>query len=308
MRASLPITITSCILVIGMTWWIGTRGKNFMTPPTESRLSEIREEVERSMPATDQPRDSVSAPSRKLITSPGFDPDRKHPMPIISRRDLEERPELNDYAKDSQHGAAYLIELAELLELNDEFERASLAWERVLDSTKPSSEQSAKAASAIHALRDKIPDWNSNPEKAVAITLHVGTAGNTATQIEPELIKATQEVEDASGGILDLKLNLITGEDSNPSSGPAPVAVWITGAKEDSKSTEILSFSVNTPDAVTLDASSTIYRLTRGYLSRHVKSLTPPEALGNPAEMQEIRSKITRLHWQKFGQSLNSTP
>lgn len=305
MRLSIPIVIASCLLVISLTWWIGTRDKDFMMPPTEAKLAEIRAGVEQSMPATDQPRDSVSAPSRKLITSLGYNPDRKHPMPIISKRDLESRPKLDDYSKDSNKGAGYLAELAKLLEMNHEYERASLAYERVLDSSNADEELAKQAQDSILKLRKKTPAWNSNPNNSITITLHVGTGANTAALIEPELIKTCAEIKSVSGGILELKLNLIAGENNN-SNGSAPVALWITGVKEDSNSTEIQSFSVNSVENVKLDAASTIYQLTRGHLTRHSKSLTPPRALSESPTMAEIRSQMTRLHWQSFGKSLNS--
>jgi len=289
-----------------ITWWIGTRGKDFMATPSEAKLSQIRQEVERAMPATDQPRDAVSAPNREIITSPSYDPNRKHPLPIINPNDLKIQPKLDEYQSDSKHGPGYLIEMAELLELNWAHQRALLCWERVLDSTKSNDEQSTKAQMAIGKLSTKVPLWNSNPSKQTSIVLNIGTDTNTAKSILPAIQQIAEMMEQSSGGIVKVTINIIAGEPNKNQSGPAPAAAWLSGDKESSKSTKILSFSYNQANPVTEDASATIYQLIQGHLARNAKTLTPPRPLEKTQASTAIQNNITRLSWQKLAQTLNS--
>ena len=87
------------------------------------------------------------------------------------------------YGERSPQGAAHLIELATALEEASEPRRALLAWERVMDLTKPDETQAATAISSIKRLRPTLPDWNPKPETAIAITLHASTGKKLAKSL-----------------------------------------------------------------------------------------------------------------------------
>ena len=91
-----------------------------------------------------------------------------------------------------------------------EFQRALLAWERVIDLTKPDETQAAAAISAIKRLRPTLPNWNTSPESAIAIELHAGTGKTMAKTLTPVLESVARDVEAAVRALL-FELHFIDG-------------------------------------------------------------------------------------------------
>ena len=146
-----------------------------------------------------------------------------------------------------------------LLETEGEFQRALLAWERVIDSAKPDETQTISATSAIKRLRPAIPAWNTDPASAIAITLQAGTGKKTAKLLTPVLEQAARDIEQASAGILKVKAAITAGKERKADTGPAPVALWLAGPAKDSRSTEVLSFTVGTPESLTEEINKTVF-------------------------------------------------
>jgi len=223
-RVPIPVVIFLVLAVAGGVWWGNTRHMDFVTPPSESKLAAIRVRIESSLPQTDQVDDAISVP---VVAPPP--PPVEPPKPVIELGDLTIPPSLQDYGVRSPAGSAHLIELATLLEEKEEFQRALLAWERVIDLTHPDEGQAANAISAIKRLRPTLPDWNAKPETAITLSLRAGTAKKSAKTLTPILEGVARDLERASSGIVKITTSVTASQISRTTKGPAPVAIWLAG-------------------------------------------------------------------------------
>lgn len=302
-RVPIPVVILLVLAVVGGTWWQNTRHLDLMTPPSEARLEFIRAQAELSFPAlkeADEPEKPV------VVAPPEPPPPVEPPKPEIDLGDLTTPPTLVDYALRAPEGAPHLIELATALEEKGEFQRALLAWERVLDLGKPDDSQSATALSAIKRLHPTLPDWNTKPEAAIVITLHAGTGKKLAKTITPVLENVAKDLERASSGIVKVKTQVTAGKTS--AKGATPVALWLAGPDKKSVSTEVLSFTVEKPEALREEVLKTTYQLIRGHMAR-TTAYTPPSAPAEGESIQEaLATRVTRLCWSELATALNLPP
>jgi hypothetical protein len=296
------VVILLVLTVVGGIWWKNTRHMDFMTPPSEARLVEIRQSVESSF-SNAKRVEPIAVPV--VEPPPPPPPPPEPPKPVIDLGDLTTPPTLQSYGEISAQGTDHLIELATALEEKGEFQRALLAWERVIDLTKPDAAQSATAISAIKRLRPTLPDWNTKPETAIQIHLQAGTGRKQAKTLTPILEGVARDLESASSGIVKIKTTVTPGKTSK---ALTPVALWLTGPGKKPVSTEVLSFTVESPDKLKEEISKTVFVLVRTYLGKST-AYTPPAELGageNPKEALAFR--ITRLGWSEFATSLNVPP
>lgn len=277
-----------------------------MTLPTEARLEEIRVKVESSLPRVDQVDDAISVPPVvKLPEPPAPVEEPKLPIDV---GDLTVPMTLQSYGELTPKGAAHLSELATALEETSEPRRALLAWERVLDLTNPDDAQAAAAISAIKRLRQTLPDWNSKPETAIAITLHAGTGKRLAKALTPILAGVARDMERASAGIVRVKPTITVGKTSSTSKGPTPVAVWIAGTDKKSSSTEVSSFTVDSPETLRQEVLKTVFQLIQSHLGGATAYTVPtPLAEGEDPQIA-LGVRVTRLCWSEFAAAMNQVP
>jgi len=295
-RIPIPVVVLLCLGVIGGVWWHGTRNHDFLTPPPEAGLLAIREKVSSSLPRANHPDDVVATEAEEPPQAP---------RPAIAPGDFDKPPTLAEYRGDAAKGAAYLSELAALLEAAGQPQRALLAWERVIDSTAADEVETRKAISAIKRLRSGLSDWNADPQAAISITLQAGTGKSTAVILEPILEEIARDLGSASSGILTVSAKVASGSDIPSTFGPPPVALWFAGPVENSRSTEVLSFTAESPETLRADVLDTLCQLLRGYLARTASlsiSATFPDG-GDTAGL--LKCHITRLSWQELGSRLN---
>ena len=305
MRVPIPVVLFLILTVVGGAWWGNTRRVDFVTPPSEAKLAEIRVKVESSLPQTDQVDDAISAP---VLPPPPPPPPIEPPKPIVELGDLTTPPSLQDYGVRSAEGSAHLIELATLLEEKSEFQRALLAWERVIDLTHPDESQAATAISAIKRLRPTLPPWNAKPETAITISLRAGTAKKLAKTLTPALEGVARDLERASSGIVKIKTSVTASQISRTTKGPAPVAIWLAGPEKKSVSTEVRSFTVESPEALRDAILKTVFLLIQSHLGRST-AYTPPAGLAAGESPQDaLNFRITRLCWSEFATTLNLPP
>lgn len=301
MRVPIPVVILLVLAVVGGVWWTRTRQIDFLTPPSEARLVEIRVQVESSLPRADQMNDVISVPP---VVKPPEPPPVEEPKPF-DVGDLTTPPILQQYGELSPLGAAHLTELATELEKKGEFVRALLAWERVLDLASPDAAQAATAVSAIARLRPSLPNWNDKPETALLITLHAGTAKKLTKALTPILEGVARDLEAASSGILKVKTVVTPGKSGTPAKGPTPVALWLAGPDKKSSSTEVLSFTVASPETLRQEVLKNVFLLVRSHLNR-ATAYTPPAALADGEDPQvALNRRITRLCWSEFAAAMN---
>lgn len=276
---------------------------DFLTPPSEAQLQEIRRKAEATMPKEEKP-DAISVPKLVKVTAPPPEP-VEPPKPVIDLGDLTSSPNLQNYAERTPKGSSHLIELATALQEKGELQRALLAWERVIDLTKPDPAQAATAFDAIKKLRSSLPTWNRSPETAIQITLRASTGKKQAKTLTPILESVARDIEAASSGILKIKTSIKIGKTSTK--GQSPVAVWLKGVDEKSTSTEVVSFTLNPSEDLKSTLLKTVYQLVTNHISRST-AYTPPAnltAVENPQEALSYR--ITRLCWNEFAAALNAS-
>jgi hypothetical protein len=300
------MVILLIVAVVGGVWWSNTRHMDFVTPPNATELAAIRVEVESSLPRTNVSEDAISQPPPKPPDPPPSPV--VAPEPEIDLGDLTTPPVLQNYAEITQQGSAHLVELATALEKKGEFQRALLAWERVIDLTQPDDAQAATAISSIKRLRPTLPDWNSKPEDSIQIVLHAGTGKNLAKALTPVLEGVARDLEAASSGTVRVKPVVTAGKTSPSSKGSPPVALWLAGPEKKSPSTEVLSFTVDSPEKLREEVMKTIFLLVRSHISR-LTAYTPPAGLAEGEDPQSaINFRITRLCWREFAEALNLPP
>lgn len=300
------MVIVSCLAVIGGVWWHETRAADFLTPPTESQLAEIRMRVESSVPPAGHPDDAVSVPTEARKTPAPVV--TKIPKPVIRTGDFNRPPSLDEYANLTHNGPKHLIDLAVMLEDQGQFQRALIAWERVIDTGRPDESQAIAAITAIQRLRPTLPDWNTDPSQAIPVTLHAGTGEVTAQALAPILEETARELERASAGILKVTATVAAGRGSLTAAGPPPVALWLAGPAKHSRSTEVLSFTVASPELLQQEVRKTVFRILRGYLARETPSPPPRAIVDDASALQALNSHISRRSWQELGNMLNLPP
>ena len=277
---------------------------DFMTPPSEAKLEEIRVKVESSFPRADQVDDAISTP----ILPPTPQPP---PAPIVEAKppidlgNLRAPLALQNYGELSPKGAEYLIDLASALESQSEPRRSLLAWERVLDLSKPDENQRAKATAAIKQLRSVLPEWNTKPETATKLTLRASSGKRLSKSLATTLASVAAEIERASSGIVKIKTSVAIGKSDASNQGAVPVALWLTGPDSKSSSTEVLSFKVNSTDTLRNDVLRTVYLLIRNHLSNNTAYTSPAELSVEDDPQAALSFGITRLCWSEFAASMN---
>ena len=278
------MVILLVLAVVSGMWWGNTRRMDFLTPPSAAKLEAIRIKVKSSLPRQDQRDDAISVPA--VVKAPTPPPIVEEPEMDLG--DLTTPPTLQSYGELSSRGAVHLIALAGGLEKKGEFQRALLAWERVVDLTPA--------------------EWNAQPEAKIAITLHAGTGRKLAATLTPILVDVARDLEAASSGILKVAATVTPGKTSTPVKGPTPVALWLAGPDKKSASTETLSFTVTEPETLRQDILKTVFQLIRSHLGRATKYI-PPAALADGENPQgALNFRVTRLCWSEFAGALNLPP
>lgn len=301
MRVPIPFVILLAIAVVSGVWMYGTHGKDPLTDPTAQELAAIKAKVAASFPEIDKATDVISVPAEPPVTEkPVVEEPAK---PEIDLGNLAETPTLAYYNERASQGTAELSDLASALEKKGQFQRALLAWERVLDLTKPDPEQAKTAVSAIRRLRPTLPDWNLAPAKPIAIVLEAGTGKKMTKTLEPMLKLAAVEIQKSSAGLLTVSTKINVGKSN--AKGPSPVAVWLAGPGKKPVTTGVLSFTVGANEQLHDEVLKTVFQLVRNFLKQST-SYTEPAPLGekeNP--MDALNFRITRLCWNEFAASLN---
>lgn len=305
MRIPLLAAIPLCLFTVVLIWWSATRGMDFLTPPSEARLSEIRTEALASLPTSRLEDDAISIkvpPPDDILTVP----DKSPPIEPLDLGDIKSPPMLDTYSDRAPEGSAKLLALAATLEQAGAFQRALLAYERILDLSESNPEQIQSAVSAIGQLKPTLPDWNADPEAAAQAVVHIGT-GEKFSEFLPEIIaKITRDLNTASSGIVSFSHELHIGRTIQNTNALTPVALWITGSGDGAITTDVLSFTTADPDSLRNDIMKTTFNLVRGHLSKTASYNPAPEVLDDP--LAALESHITRLLWNEFGKTLTPKP
>jgi hypothetical protein len=275
MRVPLPIVALLCVASLGITWWLGTRTRDFLTPPPGLVIPDIPQTIE--------------SPAQPEKPSP-----KKEEPPVT----------LDTFADQAAMGPAHLSQLAKGLEDAKFHHLAWLAWERIIDATTASAEETTQARTAIRRLRSQPTDARVQlPDSPLPITLQAGTARKHVAAIQPLLEETARHLEAASSGILRVRAVVTGGSDPTQPTTQGPVAIWISGPDSGSRSSEVLSFTLRPGLNAKEKIESSTSELLRSLIAR---SLTPPPAAPKDTNFpDELADCITRRAWLAVGTLLN---
>ena len=302
MRVPFLIAIPTCLIMVVLIWWLGTRNMDFLAPPSEAKLQQIRSEALAALPVSTMQDDAIS------VRIPTPQPDTTVPEPtaemeVVEIGDVSTPPLLDSYSDRAPDGSGKLLALADALEKQGSFQRALLAYERVLDLSQSNPEQIQAAINSIQRLKPTLPLWNSDPATAVPITIHIGT-GIKFSKILPEILDGvTSDIATASSGLVKPTYKLNIGRSIQDTEAPTPVALWITGDANGSPSTDVLSFTTDDPDTLRDDLLKTTFNLIRSHLAKSASHNPAPEITDEP--LPALENNITRLLWKEFAHLLN---
>lgn len=284
MRIPIPIVLCCCALAVSLTWWLGTRDKDFLTPPGDLPKPQI---------GTHAPQPEPAAPA----PDPGNAPATTGPETATVS--------LDTFADQAAMGTSHLRGLAENLQNAHWPHLAWLAWERILESENAPESDLQSARSAILQLR-KNPLANQRvvfPDKPWKVTLHAGTAEKQAGNIETILQACASTIRSTAHPILEVGVEVSRGANPADSDSPVPVAVWISGPESGSRSSEVLSFTLTPDQDASRKTQATVSHLLRNLVSKSLH--TPPKPTPNASFEQELIECFTRRAWNQLGEFMN---
>lgn len=298
---------------MALTWWLGVRGKDFITPPTSARLAKeelvlqlekIAEKEKTSPPAI------LVKPQKNYPDEPPINNEEKPPEEeFIEIGDLINSPALGCYSELASKGAPYLIKLATMLESQGQMQRACLAWERVLDSTEPIDEQRSTAEQALQRLKSQLPPWIIDPSARTIIIINAGCDAQTAKILAPLFTETAKYLSDCSSGLIQFQSN-ITPNQSNIAMAK-PIALWFSNQKSQTPKSKTITTPPSSQDSTLLQfqLQSAIYKLLREEISLHVGQSPPPKLDATVKDVSPFfQNSITRRHWANFAERISHAP
>ena len=303
-RVPYPLVVLACLALMSGVWWARTRHMDFM----------VSSGKQKPLPSFIAPADEDDGsqhrptPSPRPATSDGGGKQEK-PDPL-GLGDLESAPGLAEYSELSSLGAAHIIKAATELENLGNFQRAHLAWERVLDSCQPSPEERNTASAAIQRIRPTLPRWNIDPSGEFPILLQLGTTRNGDETISPVATKVAEFLRRESSDQISFVPRITTSR-VRGTPKQSPIAVYFSGTGDGEETQSGLASvnpSVGDSEALQREMLSAIYGLIEKRVAG-LDTLTPPGPATHPeAPKMDFQRQLTRLHWQYFARSLAQTP
>lgn len=310
MHIPLPIAILSCIAAFGIVWYLGTRDKEFIAPPTPEELVEVSTEWEKNRPNIPPPQPINAALLADTKPEQPITPATVNERPEeITVGNLDESPGLAAYGAHGDKGTDAMVALATLLETKGEFQRGLLAWERVIDTTEPDDEQRAVATTAINRLKTGLPPWNPDPSDEIVITLRAGATLKDKAILTKALEQAAETINQASGHILKVETKASIGKVRGKRPPRVPVAIWFSRQPKGSDTpaeTPPISFMADPSQDKMLVAQieAGVYALVRTHLKTNTSFSPLPEYPSGAKPADLLNLHITRLMWREFATSL----
>lgn len=312
MRVPVYVTVPACIAVALLVWFIGARDKDFVTPPTPERLAEIAAEWKKDQPNIPPPKPIDAAllaePEQAAPKTPAESAaPRENTIPT---GDLMVAPALSEYGSYGGEGAEAMIRLATLLETKAEYQRALLAWERVIDTTAPNESQRQQAVRAVQRLRNALPPWNPDPSEDIALTLHAGATLKDKEVLTSALEAVAALVTEASGNVVRVDTKASFGKNRGVKTPRIPVAIWFSRPAREpggtAAETPPISFMADPkqPDALAKQVAAGVYALLRTHLASETSFSPLPEYPAGEQPEHVLKHHVTRLMWREFVKSM----
>ena len=297
MRAPIYIVIISCLLAAIIPWWIGTHGKDFMTPPSSEEIAAVSTRWQATQPVPKSASEYLSAPTDQSVTlETKLGTEKKPSLQEMMPTMLNHAPQLSEYSELASHGSAALIKLAEHLQENNHATESLLAWERVIDRTRASKAQKNKAIRAINRQQTALSPWNTDTENDISIILHAGANPKVSQVIKGALSEVAEIINRDSGHILKVTTKKSTGNISAQAAGVTSVSLWFSRPSGQSVETQPVSIAIDLKDPASFKQ-----QMKRGIYQILLVSLPNRAVL---PELSSIKQKedpferVTRLMWQ----------
>lgn len=311
MRVPLYFSIPSCLIVAAGVWYLGTKDEDFTAPPTPERLAEVAIEWEKSRPNTPPPKPiNAALLADPTPIKPKSSATAKQEEEIIPAGDLNLTPSLSEYGTYGDKGAAAMIHLATQLETKAQFQRALLAWERVIDTSNPDEKERLQAVRAIQRIRGSLPPWNPDPSADISLTLHAGATIQDKAVLENALKMAAALIDNASGNVVKVDTQATIGKGSGIKTPRIPIAIWFTRPSSTSEGataeTPPISFMADPkqPELLASQVAAGVYALIRNHLSTETSFSPLPEYPAGVQPDDLLQFYVTRLMWREFVKSM----
>ncbi|MFK7909552.1 MAG: hypothetical protein AB8F34_03020 [Akkermansiaceae bacterium] len=311
MRIPLPIAILSCVIVLSIVWFVGTRDKDFISPPTPEDMVKISEKWQESRPNIPPPKPINAALLADAALGTPLTPSIPEQVKVenLPVGNLLHSPALSEYGAYGDKGTDAMIRLATLLETKGELQRALLAWERVIDTSNPGDEERALAVTAIKRLKPALPPWNPDPAAEISITLRSGATLREKDILIDAMKQAAEAINEASGFILKVETEASIGKARGKRTPRIPVAIWFSRkieGKDTAAETPPISFMADPQqkEMMVAQIEAGIYALIRAHLASSTNFSPLPEYPSGAKPDELIHLHVTRLMWREFVTSM----
>jgi hypothetical protein len=237
------------------------------------------------------------------------DPDKITPSKVkeiteFELGDLVSSPGLGAYRDFARWRIALTVffELSSTLRARGEFQRALLAFERVIDTSKAEPNSRAEAAQGISALTKNLPNWNIDPSNEIILNLHLEMAHKPSDHLKEVLQELATRIRKSSSDQLKI-IPTINNSDNPDALTNNSIALWLSASGNNTTSSAVITLRLARNDKEHLEAISlAVFKVIRTHLTQ----------LGYPPASEDLikggdylSRQITRLMWRDFAQSLH---
>ena len=295
MRIPIPVVIGVSLLAVVTCWWLRTKDMDFLTPTGVVR------------PLPDFMTDPAGTPGTSGPVREAELPKTEPPSPAPSKPDLdlgdlESSPGLAEYSEHAPKGAGYLVSLATELELQGHWARSLLAWERVLDSCRPSPPERKTAEDAIARIRPTLTYWNIDPAGDIPLLLQISDAPRSSENLKQAAREAADFLRQDSDHTLLVEARITS---SRRNTTGTPIKIYFSGSRKGEPQLRSMNPGNDEVEHHRLLILSNSYQLIRAELS-DIDGIVPPQNSNHPGNPKlDFQRQVTRLHWLLFAESLN---
>ena len=296
-RIPLTVAIFSIPLVIGVTWWLGTRDYNFLREPTATEIETAKVQATAEMV---RPSDlfamESTGPAEASEPPPPPPPPPKPKPPLIDISDPSSTPPIDAWSERSDLPPGSFIELASRLESDAHLAWARVTWERVIDLADSSNEELEVAVRAVGRIRASMPPADEPPEDAPNVKLVVDAPGDRLELTRRATDEAIAILEKAT----DRTLRFTASIRANQSDPPILRVALIPPSQADESPPSVSGEAPSDPELIREAILRSAYKLIASSLSTsdQLKPLSSPGGKESPADA--LSHRITRRAWAAY--------
>lgn len=311
------VFLLSIALVSTLAWW-NVRRYDFLQPPSQEQLQQIRTrtEIDLRQNFIPAPEDKVILSNKTQLDLPLADTQIATQQIKINPSDLGDfavLPALDAYSWIAETEGSKMVVMATELESMGQYQRALLAWERVIDHCEVNQDQGELALRSIIRLKASLPQWNVDPLGALPLNLEIAANKNLITSLKEYHIKLLDLLKQASSGLIIPNIEWVVTplpEIVNASAPNASVALTLTGQQTKLMRSKTLIVSLtadnqNSAEKILLDA---VYKLLRDMIRSKADLKAPFAPTATFGSEVLISQAITRWSWQELARTMNTKP